>query len=83
MVPREAGMINVPGGSAASTPVRALAPTAKVFVSDQDTEGVIRQSLSDLGVDDAEYTKGTVETAITALATSFRSRGVRGKNVEL
>jgi pilus assembly protein CpaE len=74
MVPREAGMINVPGGSAASTPVRALAPTAKVFVSDQDTEGVIRQSLSDLGVDDAEYTKGTVETATAALATQASPR---------
>lgn len=63
-----------PGGGAVSAPARLAAPTAKVFVSDQDTEGVIRQSLSDLGVDDAEYTKGTVETATAALATEASPR---------
>jgi len=66
--------LNLPGSRAESTPARAGAPTAKVFVSDQDTEGVIRQSLSDLGVDDAEFTKGTVETATAALATQASPR---------
>jgi pilus assembly protein CpaE len=64
----------VPGGGAASTPARVAAPTARVFVSDLDSEGVIRQSLNDLGVDDAEFTKGTIETATTALATQASPR---------
>ena len=67
-------MISVPGGGAASTPGRTLASTAKVFVSDQDSEGVIRQSLSDLGVDDAQFTKGNVETATAALAMEASPR---------
>jgi pilus assembly protein CpaE len=71
---RDIHMVNAPGGRAAPTPARAIAPTAKVFVSDQETEGVIRQALGDLGVDDAEYTKGTVETAIAALATQASPR---------
>jgi pilus assembly protein CpaE len=74
MMPREAGVINVPGGGAPLMPGRLAAPTAKIFVSDQDTEGVIRRALSDLGVDDAEFTKGTVETATAALATQASPR---------
>jgi pilus assembly protein CpaE len=61
---------DLPAASAAgSTRARKAAPIAKIFVSDQDSEGVIRQSLSDLGIDDAEFTKGTVETATADLAT--------------
>jgi pilus assembly protein CpaE len=50
------------------------APLAKVFASDQDSEGTIRQALADLGVSDAEYTRGTVETATAALATQASPR---------
>lgn len=53
---------------------RLAAPTAKVFVSDQDSEEVLRRALSDIGVDDAEFTKGTVETATAALATQASPR---------
>lgn len=63
-------MSDLPAANAAgSTRARKAAPIAKIFVSDQDSEGVIRQSLSDLGIDDAEFTKGTVETATADLAT--------------
>lgn len=65
-------MIDRPG--AGPSPFRQAAPTARVFVSDQDSEGVIRQSLGDLGVDDAEFTKGTIETATEALAKQASPR---------
>jgi pilus assembly protein CpaE len=48
--------------------VRLAAPTAMVFVSDRETEDVLRQALSDVGVQDAEFAKGTIQTATTALA---------------
>ncbi|HUZ92049.1 MAG TPA: AAA family ATPase [Methylocella sp.] len=67
-------MIDARGGAAGAVPPRIAAPTAKVFVSDQETEEVIRRALSDLGVDDAEFTKGTVETATAALATQASPR---------
>lgn len=67
-------MVNVPTAFTTLTPPRAAAPSAKVFVSDDDTEGVIRQALGDLGIDDAEFTKGTVETATKALATQASPR---------
>lgn len=68
-------MVDVPGaGSAPSTPVRPAAPTAKIFVSDQDSEGVIRQSLGDLGIEDAEFIKGNVKTATATLATQASPR---------
>jgi pilus assembly protein CpaE len=73
-MPRDTYTATVPGSGTGSSPARVAAPTAKVFVSDQDSEGVIRQSLSDLGVDDAEFTKGTVETASAALATQASPR---------
>jgi pilus assembly protein CpaE len=71
---REAYTAIVPGIGAGSASARVAAPTAKIFVSDPDSEEVIRQSLSDLGVDDAEFTKGTVETASAALATQASPR---------
>jgi pilus assembly protein CpaE len=43
-------------------------PGALVFVRDRDSEGVIRQSLSDLGVENVQFVPGTVETATAALA---------------
>ncbi|WP_315743847.1 MULTISPECIES: CpaE family protein [unclassified Bradyrhizobium] len=60
--------MDTPGHDPGRTRAREAAPVATVFVSDQDSEGVIRQSLSDLGVDDAEFKKGTVETATAYLA---------------
>jgi pilus assembly protein CpaE len=42
-------------------------PNAFVFVSDQDSEGVIRQSLNDLGLEQAEFTYGDAKTATAAL----------------
>jgi len=41
---------------------------ALVFVSDPDSEGVIRHALGDLGVARAEFTPGTIDTAIAQLA---------------
>ncbi|WP_315706456.1 MULTISPECIES: CpaE family protein [unclassified Bradyrhizobium] len=60
--------MDTPGHDPGRTRAQEAAPVATVFVSDQDSEGVIRQSLSDLGVDDAEFKKGTVETATAYLA---------------
>lgn len=51
------------------TSARSGTPNAKIFVSDHDSEGVIRQSLNDLGVSDAEFVTGNIETAAAALAT--------------
>ncbi|MBR1140388.1 MULTISPECIES: CpaE family protein [Bradyrhizobium] len=61
--------MDTPGQDPGLTHAQEAAPVATVFVSDQDSEGVIRQSLSDLGIDDAEFKKGTVETATAYLAT--------------
>lgn len=55
-------------------PSRVAAPAAQVFVNDPDSEGIIRQSLSELGVIDAQFTQGTVATAIAALAQRPSSR---------
>jgi pilus assembly protein CpaE len=49
-------------------------PTAMVFVSDRESEDVLRQALSDVGVHDSRFTKGTVETATTVLATEATPR---------
>ena len=64
---------------------RLAAPTAKLFVLDEQTEDVLRRALIDIGVDDAEFTRGTVETATAALAREATPRllvvdisGVRG-----
>jgi pilus assembly protein CpaE len=47
----------------------AGASTAMVFVRDRDSEGVIRQCLSDLAVVTCEFQQGGVEEAITELAS--------------
>ncbi len=46
---------------------RSPAPTAMAFVSDPDTEHLVRRALGDLSVDDAAVARGTVETAIVEL----------------
>lgn len=55
-------------------PARTAAPAAQVFVSDPDSEGIIRQSLSELGVIDAQIAQGTVVNAIAALTQRPSSR---------
>lgn len=60
--------------AARPSPARAAAPAAQVFVNDPDSEGIIRQSLSELGAIDAQFTQGTVVTAIAALAQRPSSR---------
>jgi pilus assembly protein CpaE len=57
-----------PGDPLSGGASRKTGPTAMVFVSDQDAERVIRRSLTDLGVHDAEYTPGNVQTATAVLA---------------
>jgi pilus assembly protein CpaE len=53
---------------------RLAAPTAKLFVLDSETEDVLRQALNDIGVYDAEFTRGTIETATAALAREATPR---------
>ena len=62
-------MDDVPLGATGTqvVPTAAL-PTAMVFVRDRNSEGVIRQCLSDLGVPGAEYREGGVNTAINELS---------------
>jgi pilus assembly protein CpaE len=60
-------MASHPGSPAAISPARAIAPTAQVFIRDQDSAGLVRQCLSNLGVRDAEFISGDIETAIKTL----------------
>ena len=60
--------------SAPATTERFTAPTARVFVSDADTEEVLRRAFDDVGVHDAVFTKGTIQTAIKALGSEATPR---------
>jgi pilus assembly protein CpaE len=53
----------------AGAALAAAASTAMVFVRDHDSEGVVRQCLSDLGVVTAEFRSGGVAEAIAELAS--------------
>jgi pilus assembly protein CpaE len=55
-------------GTTAPLQTRTTAPSVQAFIQDRDSEGVIRQSLSSLGVADAELITGDIETAISTLA---------------
>ena len=55
----------IPSATASALP--AMSKTAMVFVQDRDSEGVIRQCLSDLGMDKAEFSNGGVDVAINEL----------------
>lgn len=57
----------------AAVAARASAPTARVFVRDQDSEATIRQSLQALGID-AQFTTGNVKTAVSVLAKEISPR---------
>jgi pilus assembly protein CpaE len=53
------------------TPIRSARQKAvqvRAFVNDQDSEGVIRQSIADLGIEDANITTGDVKAATALLA---------------
>jgi pilus assembly protein CpaE len=52
----------------------ATASTALVFVSDRDSEGVIRQCLNDLSVAAPEFRNGGVDEAIATLTTRHSPR---------
>jgi len=49
-------------------------PTVMVFAADPDSEGVIRQSVNDIGIQNAEFTAGNAETAISVLARQASPR---------
>ena len=53
--------------ASANTQSPSTRPAAMVFVWDRDSEGVIRQSMSDLGVSDVEFITGGIAAAVTAL----------------
>jgi len=55
------------GNVAGQKSTRIAGSAAEAYVLDQESEGVIRQSLSDLGMPDIDIITGTVETAIAAL----------------
>jgi pilus assembly protein CpaE len=50
------------------------APRVKVFVSDQDSENIIRQALGDVGIDDFTATTGNVTTATALLGKQTSPR---------
>lgn len=50
-----------------SKPAPSPAPVAMVFTSDSESEGVIQQCLSDIGILAAEFKDGTISTAIEEL----------------
>jgi len=64
----------------AATPVRAAvtaqaaAPLVMVYVRDRDSEGIIRQSLSDLGIRDSRFITGGIGVAIKELAQQASPR---------
>lgn len=47
---------------------RPIAPPARVFTRDGEAEAVLRQALNGLGINDAAFAAGNVDTAIATLA---------------
>ena len=56
------------GAGGAASADRSKTPTAMAFVSDHETEELVRRALVDLSIDDADIARGTVVTATAALA---------------
>jgi pilus assembly protein CpaE len=52
----------------ATTVAQAAAPLAMIYARDRDSEGIIRQSLSDLGIRDSRFGAGGIAAAIKDLA---------------
>ncbi len=64
----EAAIINGPNTQKGTAPIPAAPVTARVFVLDHDSEGIVRQSLADLRITDAQFTAGDARTAAKCLA---------------
>ncbi len=60
--------------TAGEPPLGTFAQTAMVFVHDRDSEGLIRQCLSDLSVPAPEFKNGGIEDAIAELRTRTSPR---------
>lgn len=60
-------MMDTAAQSRPDHPVPPPVMSAMVFVRDHDSEGVIRQCLSDLSVPNVEFVAGNTEAAVTAL----------------
>lgn len=60
--------------TAGGAPLSTVAQTALVFVQDRDSEGVIRQCLSDLGVRSPEIRNGGIDAAAAELKTRSSPR---------
>jgi pilus assembly protein CpaE len=54
------------GAQSATRPTSST--SAQAYIQDKDSEGVVRQVLGALGIRDAEFIKGGIETAIVSLA---------------
>jgi pilus assembly protein CpaE len=61
-------------GAAVHSAARATAPTVQIFIRDRDSEGIIRQSLGNLDIHDAEFVAGNIDTAISTLAQQSSPR---------
>jgi pilus assembly protein CpaE len=48
--------------------VRAITPTAMIFIRDRDAESAVHQSLNSLGIRDAEFISGNIQNAVSDLA---------------
>jgi pilus assembly protein CpaE len=60
--------------TAGGPPLGTIAQTAMVYVHDRDSEGVIRQCLSDLAVQSPEFKNGGINEAIADLKTRTSPR---------
>ena len=63
-----------PATSATGLGAATVAPQAIVYVNDRDSEGVIRQALNNLGVQDSRFSAGGVSAAIVDLAKQSSPR---------
>ncbi len=60
--------MDIVSSAASKSALNPETASAIVFTHDRDSEGVIRQCLSDLGIKVAEYRSGSISDAITELA---------------
>ena len=60
-------MTDVPEIAAAGPASRSGAATVLVFVPDEDLEGTLRQSFSNLNIRDTRFVTGNIDAAVTAL----------------
>ncbi|HEY6833816.1 MAG TPA: AAA family ATPase [Pseudolabrys sp.] len=60
--------------AAVQSRARAQAATAQMFIRDTASEAIVRQALQSLGLRDAAFTSGNIDTAISALAAQSSPR---------